>query len=136
MIEASVELTVEFYDLDPMNVVWHGNYVRFFEAARCALLDKIGYNYNEMGESGFAFPVVRMNVKYIRPCVFRQRIRVCAKLVEFENFLRFRFEVRDAASETLLCKAETSQMAVDLKTRETLYTIPKILLEKIAAAQK
>ncbi len=48
MISASVSETIQFYHLDPMNVVWHGNYVQFFENARCALLDQIDYNYHQM----------------------------------------------------------------------------------------
>jgi len=41
---AEVELTVEFFDVDSMQIVWHGNYLKYMERARCALLDKIGYN--------------------------------------------------------------------------------------------
>jgi acyl-CoA thioester hydrolase len=37
-----VELEVPFFDLDPMNIVWHGNYVKYLEVARCALLETIG----------------------------------------------------------------------------------------------
>ena len=42
---------VEFYDLDPMNVVWHGNYIKYLEAARCDMLSKIGYTYDDMKNS-------------------------------------------------------------------------------------
>ena len=42
-IETQYKLKVEFYDLDPMNVVWHGNYLKYLEAARCDMLEKIGY---------------------------------------------------------------------------------------------
>ena len=38
-ITSTSEITVEFYDLDPMNVVWHGNYVKYLEKARCDLLE-------------------------------------------------------------------------------------------------
>ena len=41
MIAADVTIRVQFYDLDPMQVVWHGNYARFLEQARCALLERI-----------------------------------------------------------------------------------------------
>lgn len=49
------EFKVEFYDVDSMNIVYHGNYVKFMEVGRCALLDEIGYNYNEMREENFFF---------------------------------------------------------------------------------
>lgn len=41
---AEVEMQVQFFDLDPMQIVWHGNYVKYLEVVRCALLDKIDYN--------------------------------------------------------------------------------------------
>ena len=49
---AEVVLTVSFHDCDPMGVVWHGNYFRFFEVAREALLRSINYSYGEMAASG------------------------------------------------------------------------------------
>ena len=36
--EEEIEIEVPFFDLDPMNVVWHGNYVKYTEIARCKLL--------------------------------------------------------------------------------------------------
>lgn len=131
-LSAEITLTVEFFDLDPMQVVWHGNYVKFFEAARCKFLDKIDFDYARMAEEKLAFPVVKMSVKYVKPCRFRQQIRVVAQLVEDENFLRFKFTVFDATSGELLTKAETSQIGIDLATGETCFCLPQILREKIA----
>jgi acyl-CoA thioester hydrolase len=58
------EFKVEFYDVDSMDIVWHGNYVKYFEKARCALLDKIGYGYQEMRASGYAFLVTDLRAYY------------------------------------------------------------------------
>jgi acyl-CoA thioesterase FadM len=66
-IEARATVRPEFYDLDPMNVVWHGNHVRYFEVARCLLLERIGYTYQDMLESGYAWPVVDLRLRYYRP---------------------------------------------------------------------
>ena len=54
MPEATVEITVPYHDCDPGGVVWHGNYLRYFDAARCALLDTISYGYLEMAAAGAA----------------------------------------------------------------------------------
>lgn len=70
---AEVELQVQFFDLDPMEIVWHGNYVRYLETARCALLDSIGYNYPQMKESGYAWPVIDLHLRYVKPAVFLDR---------------------------------------------------------------
>ncbi|MGZ5781545.1 MAG: acyl-CoA thioesterase, partial [Burkholderiaceae bacterium] len=61
---AEVELQVQFFDLDPMEIVWHGNYVKYLEIARCALLDSIDYNYVQMKESGYAWPIIDMHLRY------------------------------------------------------------------------
>lgn len=50
---AEICLTIPFHDVDMMQIVWHGHYVRYLEIARCALLDELDYNYNQMRESGF-----------------------------------------------------------------------------------
>ena len=57
-IFAETEITVEFNDLDPMNVVWHGNYIDYFETGRRVLLEKIGYGYVIAGLSALCRPVI------------------------------------------------------------------------------
>ncbi|WP_033069054.1 acyl-CoA thioesterase [Thalassospira australica] len=133
MISASVNETVQFYHLDPMNVVWHGNYVQFFENARCALLDEIGYNYPQMDESGFVWPIVDMRVKYVAPCRFGQKINVAATLREFENRLKIDYLVTDAQTGQKLTKGFTIQVAVDKTTGEMLYRSPDFFIEKMEA---
>ena len=71
---AEVEMQVQFFDLDPMQIVWHGNYVKYLEVARCALLDKIGYNYEQMRESGYMWPIIEMNLRYAALAEFGQRL--------------------------------------------------------------
>ena len=43
VLQAEIELQVPSFDVDMMEVVWHGHYVKYFEQARCALLDKLVY---------------------------------------------------------------------------------------------
>ena len=108
MISADVCIKAQFYDLDPMQVVWHGNYPRFLEEARCALLDLIGYNYIEMERSGFAWPIVDMRLKYVRPVKFAQQVKVTATLLEYENRLRIAYRITDVDTGETLTKAETT----------------------------
>lgn len=128
---AEVEIDVQFFDLDPMNIVWHGNYVKYLEIARCALLDKIGYNYLQMKESGFMWPVIDVNLRYIGSAVFGQRLRLRAELVEWENRLKVDYLITDAASGKRLTRASTTQVAVDIATGEMCFASPDILFEKL-----
>ncbi|MDR1929554.1 MAG: acyl-CoA thioesterase [Treponema sp.] len=132
-ITAETEFTVEFYDVDSMEVVWHGNYVKYFEKARCALLNKIGYGYEAMKESGFAFPVTGIDLKFIRPLRFGERVRARALLDEYENRLRIKYELYNAATGELTTRGTSTQMAVDMAKRESCFESPRILLDRVRA---
>ena len=133
MLTADVTITAQFYHLDPMQVVWHGNYPRFLEQARCALLDRIGYNYDQMRESGFAWPIVDMRLKYVRPIVSAQRFVVGATLVEYLNRLKIDYRIRDAAGGEVLTKAQTIQVAVRMDTMELQLESPAVLIDRVRA---
>jgi acyl-CoA thioester hydrolase len=133
MISADVVIQTQFYDLDPMQVVWHGNYPRFLEQARCALLDRIGYNYPEMQASGYVWPIVDMRIKYVRPIRFGDKVTVTATLTEFENRLKIDYRIRDS-DDQVLTKAHTIQVAVLSESGEMLLESPAVLTEKIKAA--
>lgn len=131
MITAEIVVKAQFYDLDPMAVVWHGNYARFLEQARCTLLDRIGYNYVEMQASGHIWPIVDMRLKYVRPIRFAQEIVVAATLVEWQNRLKIEYRIRDRASGEVLTKAHTIQVAVLAETGELLLESPPVLTKII-----
>lgn len=135
-ITASTEITIQFYDVDSMKVAWHGNYVKFMETARCALLDKIHYNYNDMEKSGYIWPIVDIHFRYIRPMIFMQKVRLEATLDEYELGLKISYRFYDSATNKLLTKAESCQMAIDARTMESQIVSPKCLIEKVEEAIK
>jgi acyl-CoA thioester hydrolase len=126
-----IEVVPAFYDIDPMEIVWHGHYVKYLEVARSALLAKFEYDYPRMRDSGYAWPIVDMRLKYVRPAQLGQRLTVRAEIVEWENRLRMQYLIRDAATRAKLTQASTIQVAVDLKTREMLYVCPPVLWQRL-----
>ena len=98
MLTTETEIIVPFHDVDPMQVVWHGRYVKYFEIARCQLLESFDYNYEQMFDSGYAWPVVDMRIKYVKPLRFNQRVVVETQLVEWEFRLKIKYRIRDADS--------------------------------------
>jgi acyl-CoA thioester hydrolase len=128
---ADVELQVQFYDLDPMEIVWHGNYAKYLEIARCALFDQINYNYPQMRDSGYMWPIIDMRLRYVAPAHFGQRLRVTASIVEWESRLRIDYLIADAQSGKRLNKASTTQVAVDMRTGEMCFLSPPVLFEKL-----
>jgi acyl-CoA thioester hydrolase len=130
--QAVVDVKIPFHDVDLLEVAWHGHYVRYFEIARCELFDAIEYNYPQMKQSGYAWPVIELHVRYAKPACFGDVISVHAHLVEIENRLKIDYEIRNASGERLT-RAYTVQVAVDMKSREMCFVSPPVLLQKVAA---
>lgn len=131
MISASVETQVQFYDLDPMEIMWHGNYVKLFEEARCALLDKLEYNYPQMRADGFGWPVVDLRVKYVAPARFGMRIRVTATLKEYLNRMVVDYQVTDMDGGVRLTKGQTTMVCVDAQTGTLQFETPPAFRRKV-----
>ena len=132
---AEVSLKVPFYDLDPLQIVWHGNYAKYFELARCELLEQIGYNYAEMRTSGYSWPVIDMHVRFLQSAVFGQEILIRAEIVEWEHRLKMNYLIRDAATKLRLTKGSTVQVAVSLESKLMCLQSPPVLLERLGIAQ-
>lgn len=131
-LEASTVVQPQFYDLDPMNIVWHGNHVRFLEVARCALLAKIGYTYADMKRSGYAWPVVDLRLRYHRTIKLDQEVLIKVAITEWENRLKMIYDLTDRATGLRLARGHTVQVAVDIASEEMLWETPPILREKLA----
>ena len=125
------ETQVQFYDLDPMEVVWHGHYVKYLEIVRGALLDSIDYNYAQMRASGYLWPVIDLQLRYIASARFGTRLKLRAEIVEWENRLKIDYLISDAATGQRLTRASTTQVAVEIATGEMCFASPPVLFEKL-----
>ena len=130
-LKAEVEIQVPFHDVDGMHVVWHGHYYKYFEVARTKLLQSIDYDVHEMKASGYSWPIVETNCKYVRPILYDQLIQVSAKIQEYENRLKIIYRISDAKTNEKLATGHTTQVAVDMKNNEMCFVSPKILLKKV-----
>ncbi|MBV7495730.1 acyl-CoA thioesterase [Pseudomonas sp. NPDC086112] len=131
VLHTDTEILVPFFDVDTMNVVWHGHYVKYLEVARCALLDKIGHNYDAMVASGYAWPVIDLQLRYVRGAVFGQKLNVRASLVEWENRLKINYLISDLATGERLTRACSVQVAVDMSSREMQLASPKVFTDAV-----
>ena len=132
--EAETIIDVPFHDVDQMGIVWHGHYAKYFEIARCLLLDQIEYNYEQMKKSGYAWPVIDLHVRFPKPTRFGQKVRVKAKLIEWEHRLKIAYLIEDADTGERLTKGHTIQVAVDMKNQEMCLASPPILAEHLGVA--
>jgi acyl-CoA thioester hydrolase len=132
LLSTTTELEVQFFDVDSMRVVWHGNYVKYLEVARCELLKLFDYNYLQMEASGYMWPIVDMRIKYVASAKLSEWITIEARLVEYQTRIKIDYIVRDKTTDKILTKAHTIQVAVEMSTGEMSFNTPQCLLEKLA----
>ena len=128
---AEIELSPAFHDLDPMDVVWHGHYLKYLELARCALLQTFDYDYPQMRDSGYLWPIVDLRTKYLRSARFGQRLRVRAELTEWEVRMRIDYLISDADSGEAITRAHTIQVAVDMASGEMCFATPDVFRSRL-----
>ena len=105
VVSAATTVRAQFYDLDPMNIVWHGNYAKFFEIGRCALLSKIGYDYRAMEAS----PLPNGKPPLKSPISSKIKRR-----------------------EKKITTGHTVHVALDMRSKEMQWETPPVLREKLA----
>ena len=77
------ERKINYYETDKMGIVHHSNYIRFFEEARCALLEDAELPYNLMEGNGIMSPVLGVSCKYKQHVTFGDDIQIHAYIKEF-----------------------------------------------------
>jgi acyl-CoA thioester hydrolase len=120
-----VRTSVPFFDLDPMQIVWHGNYLNYFELARAALFDSYGvdlYSYYERHK--LIFPIIRTSTKHIYPLRHRDEIIIKATLEDARVKLVVDFEIRKVSDGKICARGRTEQVTVKSPEMETLFNIP------------
>ena len=51
LYKSNTKIKVSFCDLDPLNIVWHGNYLKYLELARGEMFESLGFGYEKMAET-------------------------------------------------------------------------------------
>ena len=135
---AEARLRVRYAETDQMGVVYHANYLVWFEVGRVEFIRQLGLDYKKMEqEEGALIAVVDATARYKAPARYDDEVIVRTTLAGVRGpIVRFRYAVLRAATEenaeTLLCEGETVHMVVgrDMKRRE----MPPRYAERFAAA--
>jgi acyl-CoA thioester hydrolase len=131
-ISAEARVEVAFADVDLAQVVWHGHYLRYLENARWALMNALDFGLQEMLDSGFLWPIVDLQVKYVRAARFGDRLVARASLVEWQQRLAVNYLITDAADGARIARARTVQVAVQPPRNELLFEMPPCLTTRVA----
>ena len=121
-----VRMKVPFFDLDPMQMVWHGNYLKYFDIARSELFDGLGVDLFEFHDrTRYIFPIIRSSVKHIHPLKRGDEFICRATVKDARSKIVVAFEIRLVADGTICARGTTEQAAVLAPEMEMVYTIPE-----------
>jgi acyl-CoA thioester hydrolase len=116
MKEHQLQVRVRYSETDQMGVVYHGNYLPYFEIGRVEWLRNHGISYKSMEESGVALPIVNINISYKKPARFVDLLTVITKLKK-QSSVKIEFECKiQSENRELLTTADFILVFVDLKT--------------------
>jgi acyl-CoA thioester hydrolase len=123
-----VKMMVLFYDLDPLGIVWHGNYFKYFEVARGALFQHLGVDmYEYFQKTGYVFPIVKTSAKHILPLRYNDEFICKATLLDYRLKIIVGFEIRLEKDGKLYAKGKSEQVAVKTPEMEMQFKIPEDL---------
>ncbi len=112
MIQSRAQITVRYAETDKMGIVYHGNYLPWFEIGRTQLLKEQGLPYRQLEADGFFLPVLEISAKYIRPAQYDDTLTIVTTLREKPS-LRIRLEYQVFNGEHLLATATSSHAFID-----------------------
>ena len=116
MIESRTQVTVRYAETDMMGVVYHGNYLPWFEVGRTTLLKELGLPYRQLEEEGFRLPVLEVSARYLRPAVYDDTVTIVTRLHD-RPLLRIRLEYEVKRGEELLATGHTVHAFIDREGR-------------------
>ncbi|MBT8350321.1 MAG: acyl-CoA thioesterase [Deltaproteobacteria bacterium] len=127
-ISHEVNLSVPFHDLDPMHIVWHGNYLKYFDIARFELFSSAGIDlYEFYKKTNYLFPLTKTSTKHIIPLKYNDAFTCKATVIEAQIKIVIDFEIRrpgTSGSDEVCTKGRGEQVAVKYPEMEIMFEIP------------
>jgi acyl-CoA thioester hydrolase len=112
MIQSRAQVVVRYAETDMMGVVYHGNYLPWFEVGRTTLLKEMGLAYRQLEADGYRLPVLEVTAKYFRPALYDDTITIVTTLRE-KPLLRIRLEYEVRRGDELLATGSTVHAFID-----------------------
>lgn len=119
---------VRFNETDPLGIVWHGNYITYFEDGREAFGRYFGISYLDIQKSGFVTPIIKSVCEHKFPLKYGDICRIETTYVDtLAAKMIYKFKIFNQ-NEKLVCVGETIQVFLD-NEGELMLTLPPFFEE-------
>lgn len=112
MIRTESQIRVRYQETDAMGIVYHGNYLTWFEIARIEMLDTLGIPYKSLEDQGFMLPVLEAHARYLAPARFDDRLTIACLIKDMPR-LKIRIEYEVSCQDKLLTTGHTLHAFMD-----------------------
>ena len=128
------KIRVRYADTDAMGIVYHANYIKWFEIGRVELMREIGIVYSELEASGYYLPVIEVNCHYLLPARYDEIVVIETEITAIRRAsVRFDYVIRDEEKERIL--AEGFTLHPFTSKEEKIIRAPKHIVDKINGEQ-
>jgi len=124
-----------YADTDRSRVVYHANYLHYFEFGRASLMRDTAYSYREIEDSGYIYPIIEIGAEYFGPLYYDDLMYINTRPAEMERVrLRFEYIIIHGETSEIICRGFTRHCAtnssgipveVDEKTMHLWNIFPK-----------
>lgn len=125
MLIHQTEVTVRFNEADPLGIVWHGHYIRYFEDGREDFGKKYKISYLDFYKNNLAVPVVSVQCDYKKPLRYGNTLLVeSTYLPTAAAKLKFAYRILEAQTGALVATGSSMQVFVDIKSFDLQLSTP------------
>jgi len=129
-IKGESRVRVIYADTDMMGVVYHANYLKWFEIGRSELLREIGIIYADLELSGYKLPVTRVECHYLSPAKYDDLVVIETEISTIKRAsLRFDYTIHDEKKERILAEGFTLHPFVNRDGK--IVRIPQYVVDRI-----
>jgi acyl-CoA thioester hydrolase len=124
------EIAVRFNEADPLGIVWHGHYIRYFEDGREAFGNSHGLSYLDFYNQGFVVPVVKVNCNYKRSLRYGDKVIIESRFIACDAAkIIFEYILFNAKTKEIVAKGSSLQVFLDKETSTLQLTNPPFFEE-------
>ncbi|MBW7912919.1 MAG: acyl-CoA thioesterase [Taibaiella sp.] len=129
-LQHTTELEVKFSEADPLGIVWHGHYIRYFEDGREAFGEAYGLKYLDFYRSNIVVPIVNIQCNYKRILRYGHKIRLETTYEDTPAAkLLFRYKVFDAATNEQVASGSSMQVFMHRDSLELMLYLPQFMTD-------
>ena len=124
-LSGKIEINVRFNEADPLGIVWHGHYIRYFEDGREAFGNEYGIGYLDFYRQGVIIPIVSIQCDFKRSLKYGERVIVETIYQPCEAAkLKFEYRLFNASTNQLVATGESVQVYLSKETSVLQLTNP------------